>query len=72
MFDDASMMRLVRFNAEARHVFGHLLTDYEKFEIAEYPEVWYAGSDAKVKGVHGAAQNSGFDDEHGSYIKVTI
>ena len=32
--------------------------------------MWFTGNDGKVRGVTGAAQNCGYDDEHGSYIKV--
>ncbi len=37
----------------------------------EYNEVWFVGLDAKkVEAVPGATQNSGYDDDNGSYIKV--
>lgn len=39
---------------------GHKLSDFEKKEIMEYPDVWYLGIDAKkVEGVAGGPQNSG-------------
>lgn len=37
----------------------------------DYTEIWYLGLDAKkIQGCQGSAQNSGYDDEHGSYLKV--
>jgi len=47
------------------------LTEFEQTEILDYPEIWYLGLDAtKVQGRLGSAQNNGFDDDNGSYIKV--
>jgi len=51
--------------------YGHKLTPFEQKEILEYPEIWFLGLEAKkTEGVPGAAQNAGYDDENGSYIKV--
>ena len=47
------------------------MTPYEQREVLEYPEVWFLGLEAKkIEGVPGAPQNSGYDDENGSYHKV--
>ncbi len=50
---------------------GQYLTMYERKEILEFPEIWFVGGETKkVEGVPGAAQNNGYDDDNGSYIKV--
>uniref|UniRef100_A0A8C9R378 dual-specificity kinase n=1 Tax=Scleropages formosus TaxID=113540 RepID=A0A8C9R378_SCLFO len=50
---------------------GDRLTKYEQEEILDYSEIWYLGLDTKkIEASHGTPQNSGYDDEHGSYIKV--
>lgn len=37
----------------------------------DYTEIWYLGLDTKkIQGCQGSTQNSGYDDEHGSYLKV--
>lgn len=37
----------------------------------DYSEIWYLGLDTKkIEGSQGSPQNSGYDDEHGSYLKV--
>lgn len=52
--------------------FQSQLTEYEQEEIMDYSEIWYLGLDTKkIEGCQGSAQNSGYDDEHGSYLKVT-
>ena len=39
-------------------------------EINEFNQIYFVGSNSrKVEAVKGAAHNSGYDDEHGSYIK---
>ena len=44
---------------------------FEKKEILEYPEIWFVGGESKkVEGIPGSSQNSGYDDDNGSYIKV--
>lgn len=51
--------------------FQNQLTEYEREEIMDYSEIWYLGLDTKkIEGSQGSPQNSGYDDEHGSYIKV--
>ncbi|KAI0241746.1 Dual specificity tyrosine-phosphorylation-regulated kinase 4 [Lamellibrachia satsuma] len=53
-----------------RHYRGQLST-FEHTEILEFSQVWYLGLDAKkIEAAQGAAQNNGYDDESGSYIKV--
>jgi hypothetical protein len=48
------------------------LTAFEQTEILDYPEIWFLGLEAKkIEGVPGGAQNNGYDDESGSYIKVS-
>ena len=45
---------------------------FEQTEAQDYPEIWYLGLDAKkIEGVQGAAQNNGYDDDNGSYLKVS-
>jgi dual specificity tyrosine-phosphorylation-regulated kinase 2/3/4 len=45
---------------------------FERSEVSHYPEVWYLGMDAnKIEGEEGAAQNHGYDDDNGSYIKAS-
>ena len=56
---------------EAIRECGHLLTMFEKKEILEYPEIWFVGGESKkIEGIPGSSQNSGYDDDNGSYIKV--
>ncbi|KAF4529528.1 hypothetical protein B566_EDAN015186 [Ephemera danica] len=58
-------------SAEALRLFGSRLTQYERTEIAEYPQVWYLGLDAcKIHCEEGGPQNGGYDDDNGSYHKV--
>ena len=39
-------------------------------EINDFNHIYFVGSNSrKVEAVKGAAHNSGYDDEHGSYIK---
>jgi len=47
-----------------------LLTDYEKGEILDYPEVYYFGAPLvqKVGGGHSKSEyNHGYDDDKGDY-----
>lgn len=47
------------------------LTDYERREILEYPQVYYLGLEAhKVQGGVAAVLNYGFDDKKGDYVFV--
>ncbi|XP_058883549.1 dual specificity tyrosine-phosphorylation-regulated kinase 4-like isoform X4 [Acipenser ruthenus] len=57
--------------AEALKHFRNRLTQYEQEEIMDYSELWFLGLDSnKIEGVHGGQHNCGYDDEHGSYLKV--
>jgi hypothetical protein len=59
--------------SEALKQFRSKLTAFEQTEILDYPEIWFLGLEAKkIEGVPGGAQNNGYDDENGSYIKVRI
>jgi hypothetical protein len=41
--------------------------------MEHYPEIWYLGLDSrKIHGEEGAPQNGGYDDENGSYHKVSF
>ena len=45
---------------------------YEQKEIEKYPEIWFFGGDAKkIQAEPGKPFNNGFDDDNGSYKKVT-
>ena len=49
------------------------MTAYERLEMEHYPEIWYLGLDSrKIHGEEGAPQNGGYDDENGSYHKVSV
>lgn len=55
----------------AMKTFMHKLSTFEHQEIFHYPQIYFVGQNAKKKqGVHGGAQNGGYDDEHGSYLLV--
>ncbi|KAL4218502.1 Dual specificity tyrosine-phosphorylation-regulated kinase [Mactra antiquata] len=57
--------------AEALKLYRGKLTSFEQTEILDYPEIWFLGLEAKkIEGEPGSAQNNGYDDENGSYIKV--
>lgn len=48
------------------------MTDFEQEEINDYAEVWFLGlGSQKIEGSQGSAQNNGYDDEHGSYVRVS-
>ncbi|KFM80614.1 putative dual specificity tyrosine-phosphorylation-regulated kinase 3-like protein, partial [Stegodyphus mimosarum] len=50
-------------------LYMHKLTPYEHHEIFSYPQVYFIGANAKKRlGVIGAPNNSGYDDEQGSYL----
>ncbi|GFT22012.1 dual specificity tyrosine-phosphorylation-regulated kinase 4 [Trichonephila clavipes] len=56
---------------ESLAYYGSRLNKYERAEVAQYPQVWYLGLDAsKIDGELRGAQNCGYDDDNGSYIKV--
>ena len=57
---------------DALKLYRGKLTAFEQTEILDYPEIWFLGLEAKkIEGVPGGAQNNGYDDENGSYIKVS-
>jgi len=59
------------FITEALKLYRGKLTAFEQTEILDYPEIWFLGLEAKkIEGEPGSAQNNGYDDENGSYIKV--
>lgn len=63
--------RLPMTPTEALKNFQDRLTEFEQEEIMDYAEIWFLGLSAqKIEGSQGAPQNSGYDDEHGSYIRV--
>ncbi|KAM4553884.1 dual specificity tyrosine-phosphorylation-regulated kinase 4 isoform 2-T2 [Fundulus diaphanus] len=63
--------RLPMSPTEAINNFRERLTEFEQEEINDYAEVWYLGlGSQKIEGSQGAAQNNGYDDEHGSYVRV--
>ncbi|CAC5381204.1 DYRK2_3_4 [Mytilus coruscus] len=56
---------------EALKLYRGKLSAFEQTEILDYPEIWFLGLEAKkIEGVPGGAQNNGYDDESGSYIKI--
>ena len=56
---------------EALKLYRGKLTAFEQTEILDYPEIWFLGLEAKkIEGEPGSAQNNGYDDDNGSYIKV--
>ncbi|XP_075998162.1 dual specificity tyrosine-phosphorylation-regulated kinase 4 [Genypterus blacodes] len=64
-------VRLPMAPTEALKNFQERLTEFEQEEIMDYAEVWFMGLGAqKIEGSPEAPQNSGYDDEHGSYIRV--
>ncbi|XP_075875308.1 dual specificity tyrosine-phosphorylation-regulated kinase 4 isoform X2 [Nelusetta ayraudi] len=63
--------RLPMSPTEALKHFQDRLTEFEQEEIMDFPEIWFMGlGSQKIEGSQGAPQNSGYDDEHGSYIRV--
>ena len=49
----------------------HKLSSYEHHEIFNFPQIYFVGPNAKKKqGVVGGANNTGYDDDQGSYIHV--
>eukprot|EP00731_Ephydatia_muelleri_P036624 Em0293g1a len=57
----------------ALRVYSSKLTAFEQQqEVLGYPQVYFAGQQAKKRqGVSGAANNGGYDDESGSYLAVS-
>ncbi|KAG7229843.1 hypothetical protein INR49_012492 [Caranx melampygus] len=63
--------RLPMSPIEALKNFQERLTEFEQEEIMDYTEIWFLGlGSQKIEGSQGALQNSGYDDEHGSYVRV--
>ena len=61
----------VMFIVEALRHYRSQLSTFEHTEMLDFSQVWYLGLDAKkIEAAQGAAQNNGYDDESGSYIKV--
>ena len=57
--------------SEALKLYRSKLSAFEQTEIPDFPEIYFLGLEAKkIEGVPGGAQNNGYDDENGSYIKV--
>ncbi|XP_043225674.1 uncharacterized protein LOC122383389 [Amphibalanus amphitrite] len=57
--------------SDAVRYYASYMSEYELTEIEQYDEIWFLGLDAsKVAGDEALQQNGGFDDEHGSYVKV--
>ncbi|XP_057641012.1 dual specificity tyrosine-phosphorylation-regulated kinase 4 [Chionomys nivalis] len=57
--------------AEALKFFKNQLSPYEQSEILGYSELWFLGLEAKkLKVAPEKFSKTGFDDEHGSYVKV--
>lgn len=57
--------------AEALKNFKDRMTEFEQEEIMDYAEIWFLGAGSqKIEGSQGTPQNSGYDDEHGSYVRV--
>lgn len=53
-------------------LYMHKLTTFEHHEIFQYPQVYFIGANAKKRqGVIGAPNNSGYDDDQGSYLHIT-
>ncbi|XP_061826169.1 dual specificity tyrosine-phosphorylation-regulated kinase 4 isoform X1 [Nerophis lumbriciformis] len=51
--------------------FQDRLTEFEKDEIMDYAEIWFLGLGCqKIEASQAAPQNGGYDDDHGSYIRV--
>ncbi|XP_031160834.1 dual specificity tyrosine-phosphorylation-regulated kinase 4 isoform X1 [Sander lucioperca] len=63
--------RLPMSPLEALKNFQDRLTEFEQEEIMDYAEIWFLGQGSqKIEGSQGTPQNSGYDDEHGSYVRV--
>ena len=58
---------------EALKLYRSKLSAFEQTELPDFPEIYFLGLEAKkIEGVPGGAQNNGYDDENGSYIKVRL
>lgn len=59
--------------SEVLKQYGSRMTEYERQEIEKYPEIWYLGLDAcKINAKPGTPLNCGYDDDNGSYNKVSF
>lgn len=82
MFIEENYRRLTRFLTphgnflsltEVLNLYRNQLTEYERQEIDKFPEIWYLGLDScKINAKPGAALNAGYDDDNGSYNKVSL
>ncbi|TGZ62543.1 hypothetical protein CRM22_007387 [Opisthorchis felineus] len=55
----------------AMKLYVHKLSVFEHHEIFSYPHIYFVGHNAKKRaGVVGAPNNSGYDDEQGSYLNT--
>uniref|UniRef100_A0A8B9UN54 dual-specificity kinase n=1 Tax=Anas zonorhyncha TaxID=75864 RepID=A0A8B9UN54_9AVES len=67
----STSVKLPMTASEALKNFRNQLTVYEQKEIFNYPELWFLGLEAKkIEGLPEAQNNSCYDDENGSYLKV--
>uniref|UniRef100_A0A7S3G0C1 dual-specificity kinase n=1 Tax=Palpitomonas bilix TaxID=652834 RepID=A0A7S3G0C1_9EUKA len=67
----SKMMNTALTPAAALKLYRDSLTEFERGEILEYPQVWFTGHNAsKVKSTLNSASNHGFDDERGDYQVV--
>ncbi|CAB1421689.1 unnamed protein product [Pleuronectes platessa] len=56
---------------QAMKQFMSKMSSFEHHEVFSFPEVYFVGPNAKKRsGVMGGANNSGFDDDQGSYIHI--
>ena len=54
---------------QALKLYGSKLTEFEQQEVTSFPQVYFVGQHAKKRqGVIGGPQNSGYDDEAGTYL----
>lgn len=52
-------------------LYASKLTPFEHDEIFKYPQIYFIGANAKKRpGIIGSANNSDYDNEHGSYIHI--
>ncbi|XP_043278081.1 probable serine/threonine-protein kinase dyrk2 [Venturia canescens] len=67
---DAYGRRLPMTPQEATKYYGSRLTEYERTEIEKYSEIWYLGLSARKIYGEELSENSGYDDDTGSYYKI--
>ncbi|KAF6023096.1 DYRK2 [Bugula neritina] len=62
---------LAKTPEQAMKQYMHKLSSFEHHEIFNYPQIYFVGHSAKKRqGVLGGANNSGYDDDNGSYLHV--